>query len=109
VLLARFLAALRVGDTDLALRHHRTAVRRADWSLLPVEHRAAHLVDTARAHLDSGDVTEAGRALADAHVIAPGGIRCRPAARTLIAEIAHRGPAVAGVARLADLIGLTRP
>ncbi|MGC4772201.1 XRE family transcriptional regulator [Micromonospora sp. DT44] len=108
VLLARFLVALRLGDTDLALRHHRTAVRRDDWSLLPAEHRAAHLVDAARAHLDSGDSTEAGRALADAHVIAPGEIRCRTAARTLIVEIAHRGPAAAGVARLADLIGLSR-
>ncbi|MFY1615267.1 helix-turn-helix domain-containing protein [Micromonospora sp. WMMD736] len=108
VLHARFLVALRLGDTDLALRHHRTAVRRDDWSRLPAEQRAAHLVDVARAHLDSGDFTGGGRALADAHVIAPGEIRCRPAARTLVAEIVNRGPAAAGVARLADLIGLSR-
>ncbi|MEU7924481.1 hypothetical protein [Micromonospora sp. NPDC049801] len=107
--LARFLTALRVGDTDEALRHHRMAVRRDDWPLLPADLRAAHLVDAARAHLDGGDVTGAGRALADAHTVAPGEIHRRPAVRTLVAEIAQCGPAAAGVARLADLIGLTHP
>jgi transcriptional regulator with XRE-family HTH domain len=109
VLLTRFLVALRLGDIDLALHHHRTAVRRDEWPLLPAEHRAAHLIDVTRAHLDAGDLASAGQELADAYAAAPGEIRCRPAVRTLVAEIAHRGPAAARVARLADLIGLTRP
>ncbi|MFI5930143.1 hypothetical protein ACIA3K_29785 [Micromonospora sp. NPDC051543] len=76
--------------------------------LLPAVLRAAHLIDAARAHLDGGDLTGGGRALADAHSVAPGEIHCRPAVRTLVAEIAQCAPAAAGVARLADLIGLSR-
>ncbi|WCN78813.1 hypothetical protein [Micromonospora sp. LH3U1] len=84
------------------------AIRRDDWRRLPAEHRAAHLLDAARAYLQSGDLTAAGRALADADTIAPDEVRYRPAARTLIAEIAHSGRAAACVARLATLVGLTR-
>ncbi|MEU4333812.1 helix-turn-helix transcriptional regulator [Micromonospora lupini] len=108
VLLARFLTALHLGDTDHAVHHHEQTVRRDDWPRLPAEHRAAHLIDAARAYLDLGDLSAAGRCLADADTIAPAEVRCRPAARTLIAEIAHSGPAATHVARLATLVGLTR-
>ncbi|WP_405432486.1 helix-turn-helix domain-containing protein [Micromonospora sp. NBC_00617] len=108
VLLARFLTALHLGDADRALCHHERAVRRDGWSGLPAEHRAAHLVDAARAYLQTGHIAAAGRALVDADTIAPAEVRCRPAARTLIAEIAPHGPAAAGVARLATLVGLIR-
>ncbi|MGC4888189.1 hypothetical protein [Micromonospora sp. DT227] len=74
----------------------------------PAEHRAAHLVDAAGARLATGDLTAAGRALVDADRIAPAEVRCRPVARTLLAEIARRDPAAADVARIAALIGLTR-
>ncbi|WP_247673295.1 hypothetical protein [Micromonospora sp. C51] len=43
-----------------------------------------------------------------ADAIAPAEIRCRPLTRTVIADLAHRHPAPAGVARLATLVGLTR-
>ncbi|MFG1841433.1 hypothetical protein ACGFH8_23780 [Micromonospora sp. NPDC049175] len=65
-------------------------------------------IDAARAYLQAGDLTAAGRALADADTTAPAEVRYRPAARTLIAEIAHSGRAAASVARLATLIGVTR-
>ncbi|MET8040360.1 helix-turn-helix transcriptional regulator [Micromonospora sp. NPDC005215] len=108
VVLARFVTALYLGDTDQAVHHHRTAIRRDDWRRLPAEHRAAHLIDAARAYLDLGDPAAAGRALAEADTVAPAEVRFRPAARTLITEIAHSGPAAAHVARLATLVGLTR-
>ena len=101
VLLARFLAALRLGDTAQAVYRHEKAVRRDDWRRLPVEHRAAHLVDAARAYLDAGNLTAAGFTLVEADTIAPAEVRYRPAARTLVAEIARSGPPAAGVARLA--------
>ncbi|MEU8301678.1 hypothetical protein AB0C04_30850 [Micromonospora sp. NPDC048909] len=40
--------------------------------------------------------------------VAPAEVRCRPSARTVIAEVARGHPARAGVARLATLVGLTR-
>ena len=91
-----------------AVHHHEQAIRHDDWPRLPAEHRAAHLIDAARAYLQTGDLAAAGRALAAADTIAPAEVRYRPAARTLIAEIAHHGPAAATVARLATHIGLTR-
>ncbi|MEV4495985.1 helix-turn-helix transcriptional regulator [Micromonospora arborensis] len=108
VRLARFLTALCLGDTTQAVYRHERAIRGDGWRRLPAEHRAAHLIDAARAYLQNGDLTAAGHALADADTIAPAEVRCRPVARTLIAEIAHSGRAAASVDRLATLIGLTR-
>ncbi|KAB1937237.1 helix-turn-helix domain-containing protein [Micromonospora sp. ALFpr18c] len=108
VRLGRFVSALYVGDAAQAVCLHEEAVRRDDWRRLPAEHRAAHLIDAARAYRQAGDLTAAGRALAEADTIAPAEVRYRPAARTLIAEIAHSGHAAASVARLAALVGLTR-
>ncbi|WBB77512.1 helix-turn-helix domain-containing protein [Micromonospora sp. WMMD882] len=109
VALARSLAAHRLGDTTDAIRRHDHAVRGDGWRRLPAEHRAAHLVDITRAHLDAGDSTRAGQALLDADRTAPAEVRDRPAARTLLAEIMRHGPAAADVARLATILGLTRP
>ncbi|WP_089154329.1 hypothetical protein [Micromonospora sp. NBS 11-29] len=74
----------------------------------PLEHRAAHLVDTAGTHLATGGLAAAGRALVDTDRIAPAEVRCRPAARTLLADVARRDPAAADVARIAALVGLIR-
>ncbi|MEU7918535.1 hypothetical protein [Micromonospora zamorensis] len=68
----------------------------------------AYLRDAARAYLGVGDLAAPGRALAHADAVAPAEVRYRPAARTLIAEIAHSGRAATSVARLATLVGLTR-
>ncbi|WJK34017.1 helix-turn-helix domain-containing protein [Solwaraspora sp. WMMA2065] len=106
--LAHIVAAVESGDARQAVRRHETATRRQTWRGLPAEHRAAYLVDAARAHLDVGDFAAAGRWLVEADRVAPAEIRCRPSARTVVAEIARCGPQVAGVARLATALGLTR-
>ncbi|MET8086156.1 helix-turn-helix domain-containing protein [Micromonospora sp. NPDC005237] len=105
---ARVLVVAQRGDLDEALQRHSTIVRREAWRRLPAEYRGAYLVDVARAYLQVGDVRGAARALVDADSVAPAEVRCRPLARTLIADVARAQPAPAGVARLATLVGLTR-
>ncbi|RAO44570.1 hypothetical protein GAR06_03893 [Micromonospora saelicesensis] len=105
--LARVLSAAQRGDADEALHRHSTVVRREAFRRLPAEYRGAYLVDVARAYLQVGDLRGAARALVDADSVAPAEVRCRPLARTVIAEIARANPAPAGVARLATLVGLT--
>ncbi|MET8357387.1 helix-turn-helix domain-containing protein [Micromonospora sp. NPDC005171] len=105
---ARVLVAALRGDADEAVRRHSTVVRREGWRRLPAEYRGAYLVDAARAYLQVGDLRGAARALVDADSIAPAEVRCRPLARTVIADVARAQPAPAGVARLATLVGLTR-
>ncbi|MEU8009605.1 helix-turn-helix domain-containing protein [Micromonospora parva] len=106
--LARVVVAAVRGDAVEAVRRHAIVVRREGWRRLPAEHRGAYLVDAARACLQVGDLRGAARALVDADSVAPAEVRCRPLARTLIAEVARGHPAPAGVARLATLVGLTR-
>ncbi|WP_433344682.1 helix-turn-helix domain-containing protein [Micromonospora sp. CA-111912] len=106
--LARVAAAVDLGDGGAAVTGHEKAVSASGWALLPVEDRAAHLVDAARAYLHVGDLLRAGRALVDAERTAPAEIRHRPTARTVIEAVASAGPVPAGVARLASLVGLTR-
>ncbi|WP_341716352.1 helix-turn-helix transcriptional regulator [Micromonospora sp. FIMYZ51] len=108
VQVARILAAHRLGDIAEAIHRHEQAIRHHGWRRLPPEHRAAHLIDAARAYLDTGEPTTAGQALLHADRIAPAEIRHRPAVRTLLAEITQRGPAAADVTRLATIVGLTR-
>ncbi|WP_244368188.1 hypothetical protein [Micromonospora echinofusca] len=105
---ARVAAAVELGDADEAVRWHEKVTGRGVWRWLPVEHRAAHLVDVARAYLQLGDLVNAGRAVVEADRTAPAEVRCRPVARTVIAEITRGGPLPAGVAQLATAVGLTR-
>ncbi|MEU4337972.1 helix-turn-helix transcriptional regulator [Micromonospora lupini] len=106
--LARVLVAAQRGDADEAVHRHVSVVRRDAWRRLPAEYRGAYLLDVARAYLQVGDLRGAARALVDADSVAPAEVRCRPLARTLIADVARAQPAPAGVARLATLVGLTR-
>ncbi|MGC5321583.1 helix-turn-helix domain-containing protein [Micromonospora arida] len=106
--LARVVVAAVRGDAVEAVRRHAMVVRREAWRRLPAEYRGAYLVDAARAYLQVGDLRGAARSLVDADSVAPAEVRCRPLARTLIAEVARGHPAPAGVARLATLVGLTR-
>ncbi|MEU5963994.1 helix-turn-helix transcriptional regulator [Micromonospora parva] len=106
--LARVLVAAQRGEAVEALRRHSAVVRREGWRRLPAEYRGAYLVDVARAYLQVGDLRGAARALVDADSVAPAEVRCRPLARTLIADVARAQPAPAGVARLATVVGLTR-
>ncbi|MGA4686911.1 hypothetical protein [Micromonospora sp. AB353] len=91
VQVAHVAAAVEIGDGGAAVTRHETVVRADGWRRLPVEHRAAHLVDAARAYLQIGDLLRAGRALTEADRIAPAEVRMRPAARTVIAEVARAG------------------
>ncbi|MGW3891688.1 helix-turn-helix domain-containing protein [Micromonospora chokoriensis] len=106
--LARVVVAAVRGDALEAVRRHAIVVRREAWRRLPAEYRGAYLVDAARAYLQVDNLRGAARALVDADSVAPAEVRCRPLARTLIAEVARGHPAPAGVARLATLVGLTR-
>ncbi|WP_285788065.1 helix-turn-helix transcriptional regulator [Micromonospora sp. NBRC 101691] len=104
--LARVTAAVALGDVAEAVSLHEQLARRAGWARLPAEHRAAHLIDVARAYLLLGDLGRAGRLLVEADGVAPAETRSRPAARTVIAGVVRGGPAGAGVARLATALGI---
>lgn len=106
--LARVLVVAQRGDAVEALQMHSTVVRREGWRRLPAEYRGAYLVDAATAYRKVGDLRGAARALVDADSVAPAEVRCRPLARTVIADVARAQPAPAGVARLAAVVGLTR-
>ncbi|MGC5053244.1 helix-turn-helix domain-containing protein [Micromonospora sp. DT48] len=107
VQVARALAAHHLGDTTEALHRHVHTIRSDSWRRLPPEHRAAHLIDAARAYLDTGQHDRAGQVLLDADRTAPAEVRHRPVARTLLTDIIRSGPAAADVARLATILGLT--
>ena len=106
--MARSLAAHHLGDTTEAIHRYEHVIRSDGFRRLPPEHRAAHLIDAARAYLDTGDPTHAGNALLHADRIAPAEVRSHPVARTHLAEIIQHGPAPADLARLAAILGLTR-
>ncbi|MEV0327846.1 helix-turn-helix domain-containing protein [Micromonospora echinospora] len=103
--LARIAAAVDLGDAGDAVTRHEKVTSREQWRRLPAEHRAAHLLDVARAYLQVGDLAGAGRVLVAADHTAPAEIR-RPAARTVLAEVARGGAVPADVARLAAAVGV---
>ncbi|MGW1059929.1 hypothetical protein [Micromonospora rubida] len=43
---------MRLGEHHRAVTAHRRATADDAWRLLPAEHRASHLIDITRAHLD---------------------------------------------------------
>jgi transcriptional regulator with XRE-family HTH domain len=106
--LARAVTAAKLGDGRWAIAVHCRATSTDTWYRLPAEHRAAHLIDIARAHLDGGDPLAAGRTLVTADRIAPGEVRLRPAGHTALAAVLHAGDTTADVTRLAAAVGLTR-
>ncbi|WP_320068982.1 hypothetical protein [Micromonospora sp. RTGN7] len=105
--LARVAAALELGDTTEAVAWHEKTIKRDAWRWLPVEHRAAHLLDAARAYLQAGDPANAGRALVDADRMAPAEVRHRPAARDVLAQVARDPHAPATIIALAAALGVT--
>ncbi|WP_309244178.1 helix-turn-helix domain-containing protein [Micromonospora parastrephiae] len=104
--LARATAAVEIGDTQEAIAWHEKATARGGWRWLPAEHRAAHLLDVARAYLQAGDTGSAARVLTEAERTAPAEIRCRPAARDVVAEVARHPRAPATIAQLAATLGV---
>ncbi|SCF05428.1 Transcriptional regulator, contains XRE-family HTH domain [Micromonospora haikouensis] len=103
---ARAAAAVEWGDSADAVARHEKATTRDGWRWLPTEHRAAHLLDAARAYLRTGDPIGAGRALMEADRIAPAEIRHRPAGRDVLAQIARDPAAPTMLVHLAVTLGV---
>ncbi|MFG1848745.1 XRE family transcriptional regulator [Micromonospora carbonacea] len=103
---ARVAAAVEWGDSADAVARHEKATTRDGWRWLPTEHRAAHLLDAARAYLQAGDPIGAGRALMEADRIAPAEIRHRPAGRDVLAQIARDPAAPTMLVHLAVTLGV---
>ncbi|MER5454772.1 helix-turn-helix domain-containing protein [Micromonospora sp. NPDC002389] len=103
---ARTLAALELGDAGEALAWHQRATEGLGWRWLPVEHRAAHLIDAARAHLHAHDATSAARTLRQAQSIAPAEVRHRPAARDLLVQVLRSPHAPTTIVQLAAALGV---
>ncbi|MDG4793457.1 helix-turn-helix domain-containing protein [Micromonospora sp. WMMD1082] len=87
--LARTAIAAEAGDARDAIVWHEKATKRLGWRGLPAEHRAAHLLDVARAYLHAGDAGNAARVLTEAERTAPAEIMYRPVARDVLAEVAR--------------------
>ncbi|MER7169494.1 helix-turn-helix domain-containing protein, partial [Micromonospora sp. NPDC000207] len=106
--LTEVVTALVRGDAGEAVRRHERVTGDRRWPRLSPEHRAAYLVDVARAYLQVGDVVRAGAALVEADRVASAEVRCLPVGRAVLAEVYRTGPASAGVTRLASAAGLGR-
>ncbi|MEU8262505.1 helix-turn-helix domain-containing protein [Micromonospora sp. NPDC048999] len=104
--LARVAAAVELGDGPEAVARHENVTERDGWRWLPVEHRAAHLVDAARAYLQADDCANAARLLMRADRIAPAEIRHRPAVRDVVAQVARDPDAPATISQLAIGLGV---
>ncbi|MEU8332836.1 helix-turn-helix domain-containing protein [Micromonospora sp. NPDC048839] len=100
--LARVAAAVDLGNGRDAVALHEAATRREGWRWLPAEHRAAHLLDAARAYLLVDDPANAARVLVRADSIAPAEVRHRPAARDLVAQVARDPDAPTTITHLAS-------
>ncbi|MBQ1076825.1 hypothetical protein KBX06_27305 [Micromonospora sp. C31] len=86
-------------------RHERVTVRDG-WRGLSAEHRAAYLMDAARAYLHADDPVGAGRVLVEADRIAPAEIRQRPAGRDMLAQAARESAAPTTLTHLAAPLGV---
>ncbi|GAB3953956.1 hypothetical protein GCM10027614_60210 [Micromonospora vulcania] len=104
--LARVAAAVELGDGPQAVARHEEAIGRDGWRWLPVEHRAAHLIDAARAYLRTNDPTNAARVLLQADSFAPAEIRHRPAGRDVVAQVAREPDAPPRITQLAVALGV---
>ncbi|WP_433344413.1 helix-turn-helix domain-containing protein [Micromonospora sp. CA-111912] len=105
--LARVAAAVELGAARDAVAWHERVIGRDGWRWLPAEHRAAHLLDAARAYLQADDPANAGRVLVDAERTAPAELRHRPAARDVVARVARDPHAPATIIALAVALQVT--
>ncbi|MEV4760887.1 helix-turn-helix domain-containing protein [Micromonospora sp. NPDC049559] len=108
VRLHRIAAAVELGEGGHAIEIH-TRIDPRDLGGLPPERRAQHLLDLARAYLQTGDTVRAGRALVDGERVAPAEIRYRPAARATMTDLlrAIGGTPPGPVPELAAHMGVT--
>lgn len=101
---ARVVAEAALGDVTTATARHERLVAGDGWRSLPPEHRAAYLLDVARAHARAGDLHRAGRTLLAAERAAPSEVRHRPAVRKLVAVVSRNADAPADLAQLAAIL-----
>ncbi|MFI6227659.1 helix-turn-helix domain-containing protein [Micromonospora echinospora] len=104
--LARIVVAVERGDAEAAVILHEQVTMRDGWRWLSAEHRAAYLIDVARACLHADDPVSAGRVLVEADRIAPAEIRHRPAGRDVLAQVAREPAAPATLIQLTATLGL---
>ncbi|MEU7960261.1 hypothetical protein [Micromonospora humida] len=97
--------AVELGDAEAAVAWHEKVTVRDGWRWLPAEHRAAYLIDIARAYLQANDPVSAGRILMEAHRTAPAEIHHRPAGRDILAHVARDPDAPATITQLVDTFG----
>ncbi|RIV34157.1 helix-turn-helix domain-containing protein [Micromonospora radicis] len=104
--LARTTAAVELGDVRQAITLHQRVTKRDGWRSLPVERRAAHLIETARAYLHTAAPGAAARVLLQADHIAPAEVRNRPAGRATVAQVARDPDAPTTITELARALGV---
>ncbi|MBY8874813.1 helix-turn-helix domain-containing protein [Micromonospora sp. PLK6-60] len=104
---ARVVAAASLGDVTAATVRHERLIAGDEWRWLPPEHRAAYLLDAARAYAVAGDPVRAGRTVLEAERTAHGEVHDRPAVRELVAVVARTGAATAALDRLAATLHVT--
>ncbi|BCL16643.1 helix-turn-helix domain-containing protein [Micromonospora sagamiensis] len=104
---ARVVAETALGDVTVATARHERLTAGGGWRWLPTEHRAAYLLDAARAYVLAGDMRRAGRALLDAERTARSEVHDRPAVRDLVAVVARPADAPTDLARLAAALHVT--
>ncbi|MFI6824987.1 helix-turn-helix domain-containing protein [Micromonospora sp. NPDC050187] len=104
--LARVAVAVELGDAGEAVAWHEKVITRDGWRWLPAEHRAAYLIDAARAYLHVDDPVSAGRVLMDADRVASAEVRHRPAGRDMLAQVAHDPAAPVTLVQLAAALGV---
>ncbi|MEU8331296.1 hypothetical protein [Micromonospora sp. NPDC048839] len=103
---ARVVAEAALGDVTTATARHERLVADEEWRWLPPEHRAAYLLDVARAYALTGDLLRAGRALLDAERTAHSEVHDRPAVRKLATVLWRSADAPAGIVQLATTLGV---
>ncbi|XXG10083.1 helix-turn-helix domain-containing protein [Micromonospora sp. SH-82] len=101
------VAETALGHVAAATVRHERLLAAEGWRWLPPEHRAAYLLDAARAYTLAGDMFRAGRTLLEAERTARSEVHDRPAVRDLVAVVARAATAPAGLARLAADLHVT--
>ncbi|WP_434743491.1 helix-turn-helix domain-containing protein [Micromonospora sp. SH-82] len=107
ILTARVVADTALGNAPAAIRRHVRLTATDGWRWLPTEHRAAYLLDAARAYALTGDMRAAGRTILDAERTARSEVHDRPSVRDLIAVVARSPTAPADLTRLAATLHVT--
>ncbi|MFE3205696.1 hypothetical protein [Embleya sp. NPDC059237] len=85
----RVSACVELGDGAAAVAAA-SRITPAGLATLRPERRANHLVDVARAHLQTGDGDRALTTILDAENLAPAEVRCRPLARAVVTDLVRR-------------------